>query len=79
MLKGARLSVTRDYLKEIVAAKQKLLPKYKAERLNRNNKMSVEYQPSWLVEITQGRKQGNTNRNLNQLVIGHFGRFQAVR
>ena len=48
MLKGSGFSVTKDYPKEIVAARQRLLPLFKAERQNRNNKVSLEY-PARLV------------------------------
>ena len=43
MLNKSGFSVTRDYPKEIVAARQRLLPRFKAERLNFNNKVSLEY------------------------------------
>lgn len=39
MLKGSGFSVTKDYPKEIVAARQRLLPLFKAERQNRSNKV----------------------------------------
>lgn len=48
MLKGTNFSVSRDYPKEIVAARRRLMPRYKAERQNRNNKVSIEY-PAKLV------------------------------
>ena len=44
MLKGSGFSVTKDYPKEIVAARQRLLPLFKAERQNRNNKVSLDHQ-----------------------------------
>ena len=48
MLKGTGYSVTKDYPKEIVAARQRLLPMFKAERQNSNNRVSLEY-PARLV------------------------------
>ena len=48
MLKGTGYSVTKDYPKEIVAARQRLMPLFKSERQNRNNKVSIEY-PARLV------------------------------
>ena len=42
MLKGSGFSVTKDYPKEMVAARQRLLPLFKAERQNRSNKVSLE-------------------------------------
>ena len=48
MLKGSGYSVTKDYPKEIVAARQRLTPIFKSERQNRNNKVSIEY-PARLV------------------------------
>lgn len=48
MLKGSRFSISRDFPKEIVAARQRLMPRYRAERINRNNKVSIEY-PAKLV------------------------------
>lgn len=49
MLRGSRYSITKDYPKEIVAARQRLMPQYKAERLNRNNRVSIEYPAKLLV------------------------------
>ena len=43
MLNKSGFSVTRDYPKEIVAARHRLLPRFKAERLNFNNKVYLEY------------------------------------
>ena len=48
MLKGSGYSVTRDYPKETVAARQRLMLIFKSERQNRNNKVSIEY-PARLV------------------------------
>ena len=48
MLANSGFSVTRDYPKEIVVARQRLLPRYKAERRNFNNKVSIEF-PAKLV------------------------------
>lgn len=48
MLKGTHFSVSKDYPKEIVAARRRLMPRFKAERQNRNNKVSIEY-PAKLV------------------------------
>ena len=47
MLKGTNYSVSKDFPKEIVSARQRLIPRYKAERENRN-KVSIEY-PAKLV------------------------------
>lgn len=49
MLKGSNFSVTRDYPKEIVAARQNLISQFKVERQNRNNKVSIEYPAKLLV------------------------------
>ena len=48
MLKGSGYTITKDYPKEIVAARQRLMPRFKAERQNRHNKVSIEY-PAKLV------------------------------
>ena len=48
ILKGSSYSVTRDYPKEKVAFRQRLMPIFKSERQNRNNKVSIEY-PARLV------------------------------
>lgn len=47
-LKGSNFSVSRDYPKEIVSARQKLMPLFKSERQNRNNRVSIEF-PARLV------------------------------
>ncbi|MEW8548173.1 MAG: hypothetical protein AB2693_32115 [Candidatus Thiodiazotropha sp.] len=49
MLKGSNYSVTRDYPKEIIAARQNLMPQFKAERQNRNNKVTIEYPAKLIV------------------------------
>ena len=49
MLKGSNFSVTRDYPKEIVAARQRLMPRLKLERQNKNNKVSLEYPARLLI------------------------------
>lgn len=48
MLKGSGYSITKDYPKEIVSARQRLMPQFKAERQIRSNKVSIEY-PARLV------------------------------
>ena len=48
-LQGTNFSITRDYPKEIVAARQRLMPKFRLERQNRNNKVSLEYPAKLLV------------------------------
>ena len=48
MLRNTRFSVSRDYPKEIVSARQRLLPQFKAARQNKNDKTSTEY-PAKLV------------------------------
>ena len=48
MLRGTIFSVSRDYPKEIVSVRQRLMPQFKAERQNKNNKVSLEY-PAKLV------------------------------
>ena len=47
MLRGSGYSVTRDYPKEIVSARQRLMPRFRTERLN-GQKVSIEY-PARLV------------------------------
>ena len=47
MLRGSSFSVTRDYPREIVAARQRLMPRYRTERQN-GHKVSIEY-PAKLV------------------------------
>lgn len=49
MLKGSNFSVTRDYPKEIVTARQRLMPKLKLERQNKNNRVSLEYPARLLI------------------------------
>ena len=49
MLRGTNFSVSRDYPKEIVAARRRLMPRFKAERENRNNKVSIEYPAKLIV------------------------------
>ena len=48
MLRNSKFSVTRDYPRELVAARQRLTLRYKAERANFNNKVAIEY-PAKLV------------------------------
>ena len=48
MLRNTRFSDSRDYPKEIVSARQWLLPQFKAARQNKNDKVSMEY-PAKLV------------------------------
>ena len=36
MLRGTNYSVSKDFPREIVSARQRLIPRYKAERENRN-------------------------------------------
>ena len=47
MLRNSKFSVTRDYPRELVAARQRLMPRYKTERAN-FNKVAIEY-PAKLV------------------------------
>lgn len=47
MLRGSGYSVTRDYPKEIVAARQRLMPRFRTERQN-GHRVSIEY-PARLV------------------------------
>lgn len=48
MLRTTGYSVSRDHPKEILSARHRLLPQFKTERQNRNNKVSIEY-PAKLV------------------------------
>ena len=48
MLRNTNYSVSRDYPKELVSARQRLIPQFKRERQNRNNKVSIVY-PAKLV------------------------------
>ena len=48
MLRNTSFSVSRDYPKELVSARQRLIPQFKMERQNRNNKVSIVY-PAKLV------------------------------
>ena len=48
MLRGSGYSVTRDYPREIVTARQRLMPRYRTEKQNSGNKVSIEY-PAKLV------------------------------
>ena len=48
MLRTTDYSVSRDYPKEILSARKRLMPQFKAERQNKRNKVSVEY-PAKLV------------------------------
>ena len=74
MLRTTSNSVSRDYPKEILSARQRLLPQYKTERQNRNNKVTTEYPaklvvngrvvadefPDWYTVLSQDRyKQAN--------------------
>ena len=42
MLRGSGFSVTRDYPREIVTARQRLMQRYRTEKQNRN-KVTIEY------------------------------------
>ena len=48
MLRKTSFSVSRDYPEELVSARQRLIPQFKMERQNRNNKVSTVY-PAKLV------------------------------
>ena len=49
MLRNTSFSVSRDYPKELVSARQRLLPQFKMERQNRNNKVSIVYPAKLMV------------------------------
>ena len=49
MLRGTIFSVSVVHPKEIVAARRSLMPHFKAERENRNNKISIEYPATLIV------------------------------
>ena len=68
MLKATNFSVSRDYPKEILSARKRLIPRFKLERQNKN-KVSIEYPaklvvngrviadefPDWYIMLSQDR------------------------
>ena len=47
MLKATNFSVSRDYPKEILSARKRLIPRFKLERQNKNNKCRSSIQQNW--------------------------------
>ena len=49
ILRNSKFSLTRDYPRELVAARQRLMPRYQAERANFNHKVIIEYPTNLVV------------------------------
>ena len=83
---GHKYSVSRDFPKEIVSARCKLMPMYKNERLKQNKKVSIEYParmvvkgktvydqfPDWYPIMQQDRYDLASALNLNQDVAINY-------
>lgn len=81
-LKGTNFSVSRDFPMEIVSARKRLMPMYRTERLNSNNRVSIEYPaklvvngktvadqfPDWYSVLQQDRYQLAKTLNNNNVI-----------